>query len=120
MLPMCPMCSTGGFFGGLIGGYFGIHPPKKKSARIASALITATLITITFVALKVFFNISLCRNGKFNFENIVLIGLKTTLLGIVYSIAVNYLLNKFLAKPPRNSNLKSSPSQKGNSHSCCH
>lgn len=93
---VCPVCPATGWVGGWIGGYLGINPPQHIRGRLISACITATLITITVIALKLLFNISLCEGGWFTFENIVKVGIKTMAMGIVYSIFVNYLLNRFV------------------------
>ena len=72
------------------------EPPQHPGGRLLSAVITANLITITVIALKAFFNISLCVGGAFTLQNIVRVGIKTLILGIIYSIGVNYLLNRYV------------------------
>lgn len=93
---LCPVCPAAGWVGGWLGGYIGVNPPPTTKGRLISASITATLITITIVALKLLFNISLCEGGWFTLENIVKVGVKTLAMGIVYSVVVNSLLNHFV------------------------
>lgn len=95
----CPVCSASACVGGWVGGYFGIHPPKHTKGRILSAVITSSLITITVIALKTLFDISLCRRGGTIYENIVRVGIKTMIMGMCYSIGVNYLLNRYIYPP---------------------
>ena len=73
----CPGCIATGWLGGWIGGYLGIQPPERPGARALSALLTANLITITVIALKVFFDISLCAGGGFTLGNVARVGIKT-------------------------------------------
>ena len=97
---VCPVCPATGWLGGWIGGYFGILPPEHSGGRILSAVITANLITITIIALKVLFNVSLCVDGDVNLRNIVCVGAKTFIMGVIYSIGVNYLLNRYVFPHP--------------------
>ena len=92
----CPLCPTAGWFGGWLGGFLGINSPDIPEGKILSAVITANLIGITVIALKAIFNISLCIDGRFTLKNIALVGVKTLCMGIIYSIGVNYLLNRYL------------------------
>jgi hypothetical protein len=92
----CLVCPVVGWFGGWIGGYFGIQPPKSTNGQILSAVITASLISITIIALKVLFNVSLCVGGSVNLGNVARIGIPTVIMGIIYSIGVNYLLNRYV------------------------
>lgn len=92
----CPMCPAIGSLGGLLGGYFGIEPPKYTGGRIFSAVITAPLIGITVIALKTIFNISLCVGGTFTLANIFRVGSITLVMGIIYSIGVNHILNRYV------------------------
>lgn len=92
----CPVCPAAGWLGGWFGGYFGIEPPTYPGGRELSATITANLIAITVIALKSLFDISLCVGGGVSLENIVRVGLKTLVMGVIYSIGVNYLLNRYV------------------------
>jgi hypothetical protein len=92
----CPVCPAAGWLGGWFGGYFGIEPPTHPGGRELSAAITANLIAITAIALKALFNISLCAGGGFTLKNILLVGAKGIILGVIYSIGVNYLLNRYV------------------------
>lgn len=91
----CPACAAGGFCGGLIGGYFGINQPETQKGRILSGLLSSTLTLVTLVGLKVCFNITLCGGASQptinKFCRLVVAGL---LLGTIYSIAINYVLNR--------------------------
>lgn len=97
---LCPICPTAGWFGGWVGGYFGVNPPPHWKGKMISAVITASLIAITAIALKYFFNIALCSGGRTTLEKAVIAGIKGLLLGIVYSIGVNYLLGRYVFTAP--------------------
>lgn len=114
----CPICPAAGWVGGWIGGYFGIHPPQDKKGKILSAVITATLISITVIALKVFFNISFCVEGKAHLENILRVVVKTVILGIAYSLGVNCLLNRYIF-PSSNPTPKNVSVKQENLETCC-
>lgn len=104
---LCPICPTAGWIGGCLGGYIGVNPPPHWKGRIISAVLTASLIGITAIALKYFFNISLCSGGRTNLEKAVIAGIKGLLMGIVYSIGVNYLLGRFVfTAPPEEEKVK--------------
>gem|GEM_PF-5239867 len=92
----CPLCPTAGWLGGLCGGYFGVQPPPHFKGRLLSAFITASLTLITIIALKVFCGISFCRGGQFTLANILRVGFQTLILGMIYSIGINSLLNKYV------------------------
>lgn len=114
---VCPVCPTTGFFGGLIGGYLGIHSPATFKGRCISSLATAGLVSATVVALKIIFNISLCYGPGFTLVNVSAVLAKTLAMGIVYSLGVNFLLNRFVfvaAAPP------SVPTPIERPHCCCH
>ncbi len=93
---MCPMCVVVGWVGGLAGGYFGINPPESLVGRRVSAGLIGTLTTLTFIFLKVKYNMPLCIDGKFNINNIVWIISRTAPLGVIYSIGINYILKRTL------------------------
>jgi hypothetical protein len=91
----CPICPAAGWVGGWIGGYFGVKPPEHPGGRILSALVTANLMSITVIALKALFDVSLCVGGV-TLGNFIRVGVKAAIMGIVYSIGVNYLLNRYI------------------------
>lgn len=92
----CPVCPAAGWAGGWIGGYFGINTPAHPGGQLLSALITANLICITVIAMKSLFGISLCKGGTFTFQNIARVGIITLPMGILYSIGVNFILNRYV------------------------
>ena len=113
---VCPVCPVAGMFGGYMGGYFGINMPEKPAHRAMSACITAGLIVITVVALKCLFGISVCDgNGDFSLRNITQVSAITLVLGVIYSIAVNYLLNLWFSEPSPNENAQNEATK----HCCC-
>jgi hypothetical protein len=93
---VCPLCPSAGFLGGIIGGYLGVNPPKSVGGRYLSILTTANLVSLTVFALKTLANISMCGSGGFTLFNVGLVVAKTLMMGIVYSIAVNHLLNRYV------------------------
>jgi hypothetical protein len=120
----CPVCPAAGWVGGWIGGYLGIQPPQHRVDRIFSAVLTANLINISLIALKSLFDVSLCLGGGFTLKNIVRVGIKAFSLGIIYSIGVNYLLNRFLFLPEVNQKnneplIQPQPTLENNHQGCC-
>ena len=109
---LCPVCPTAGFAGGWIGSYFGINPPETTNGKILSGVLTASSVLITIIALKVIFNITFCVGGTFTLENMFRVGVPALILGIIYSIAVNCLLDRLIYHPPI-------PKQE-EKKSCCH
>ena len=108
---VCIFCPTVGVFSGFLGSYLGISPPKTWQGKIFSGVITATLTGISVVALKVFLGITLCSGGGATLSNIVLVGAKTVPMALLYSLGVNYLINRFFSS----SDEKNCSSR----HSCC-
>jgi hypothetical protein len=96
---MCPACPPISFLGGLVGGYIGINAPSTFKGRCISVLATAMLVTANVVALKVLFGVPFCYGNGFTFNNIGVILSKTLVLGVIYSIGVNYLLKKYERNP---------------------
>lgn len=111
---VCPLCPSAGFLGGVIGGYFGIKSPHSFGGRCLSILTTASLVSLTVIALKKMFNISPCYGMGFTPASIAVVVVQTLVLGIVYSIGVNYLLNRFVFNQPQQQQL-----QPENHHECC-
>ena len=111
----CPLCPAAGWAGGWLGGFFGINPPQHQGGRLLSAAVTASLISVTVIALKAFFNISMCAGGEFTLENIVRVVIKTLVMGIIYSIGVNYLLNRLVFSTP----IKQQPDLDQSPPCCC-
>lgn len=108
---ICP-CTLGG----LIAGCLGISSFERVKEGIVGAVITAILVKVTTIALKVLLNFSLCGSGEFNLQNMVRMGI----LGIPYSIAVNYLLRRYVFpenKEKKQENLPKESSQ--HETSCC-
>lgn len=96
---LCPLCPATSWLGGWLGGYFGINAPEHWKGRIVSAFITASMVCVTTIALKHFWGISLCSPGRTTMEKIAVAGLKALVLSIVYSIGVNFLLNRYVFPP---------------------
>ncbi len=92
---VCPICPAAGWCGAWIGGYMGINTSEKPGAKIVSALITANLMAVTILFLKSYYNVSICGGGSIP-ERILRAGLISLVLGIIYSIGVNVLLNRFV------------------------
>ncbi len=94
---ICPACPAIAMAGGGIAAYFGIDRPDL---RTKVTLITSAMLGITTVALKLIFDIRLCDgNGNFSLRNIGQVGAISLVLGLVYSVAVSYLLNRFVRQP---------------------
>lgn len=108
---ICPACPMIGMGFGLIAGYFGVKMPEQRSHRILGAVITSAMIGVTVVALRCLFGITLCDgNGNFSLRNIAQVGSISIVMGIVYSIGVNILINLAVsALNKRNSSQETPP-----------
>lgn len=111
----CPVCPTAGWLGGWVGGYLGINPPEHPGAKLLSASLTANFISMTLIAMKEIFNVSLCKGGTFTFDNIVRVSAVTLILGIIYSVGVNALLNRYVFPAS-----EEPPQEEENPPCCCH
>jgi hypothetical protein len=84
---VCPACPVIAIAGGGVAGYFGFNGKV--------ALVTASVLGVTTVALKLLFRVSLCDgNGNFSVRNIAQVGAISLVLGSVISVALNYLLQR--------------------------
>lgn len=92
----CLICPVVGWTSGWASGLLGSHPPSVPGGRAFSAALTANFLSISIIALKAIFNFSLCKGEILNARNLAELGIKTIILGIIYSIGVNYLLNNYV------------------------
>ncbi len=118
----CPLCIMGTLCGGGIGGYFGINPPEDVKGRIASTWATVNLVSITFIALKAMFDISLCKSGASTLENVARVVVKTFIVGVIYSLGVNYVLGRWIFPPAPKEKLQEElppPAPKQGEKACC-
>ena len=122
MFPGCP-CQVGSLFGGWLGGFIGIAPPDRDGGRILSACLTANLVSLTTIALDSIFRVSLCSGTGFTLRNVGQVIVKTVAMGIVYSIAVNYLLGRYVLPPKPKQEIEildvENQEQKDPSSDCC-
>ena len=92
---LCPACPAIAMAGGGLSGYFGFG---RADLRKTAAVITSVMLGITTVALKVLLDIRLCDgNGNFSVRNIAQVGAMSLAIGLIYSVAVNYLLSRCVA-----------------------
>ncbi len=100
---VCPACPTIAVAGGAISGYFGFD---REDLRATSVVVTSCMVAATVIALRLLFGISVCDgNGDFSLRNIAQVGAISLVLGIIYAVGVNILLNK-LVPPPQVSSTK--------------
>jgi hypothetical protein len=97
---VCPICPAVACLGGWMVGYFGIRSPEYSGGRLLCAAVSANLMGITVIALKVLFGISLCSGGAWTLGNIVRVGAKTAVMGMIYLIGVNHFLNSYVSPHP--------------------
>ncbi|MCE5294820.1 MAG: hypothetical protein LLF94_09455 [Chlamydiales bacterium] len=113
----CPVCPTVGILGGILGGYIGVNPPANKTHRVLSAFIASTAVLVTVVALRHFTGLTLCDGlGNFSARNIAQVMSIGLVLGVIYSIGINALYNRFIAAP---TDAPPSPPPTVPPHSCC-
>jgi hypothetical protein len=120
---MCFVCPLVGFLGGWVGSSIGIDPPKHTAGKIFSLLITGSLVSITFIALKRIFDIPICGGGGFTLGNIIRVGMKGIICGIIYSIGVNYILGRYVflphSKEKQDGDILQDDSQQDKTPACC-
>ena len=97
---MCPACPAAGFLGGAVGSFIGVKSPSSLKGKVLSTAITASLVSLTIIGLKVFAKISVCEGLGLSFRGMKQALFKTLIMGAVYSLGVNYLLNRFLYTKP--------------------
>ncbi|MBS0654532.1 MAG: hypothetical protein JSR46_02035 [Verrucomicrobia bacterium] len=113
---MCLVCPLIAVAGGGIAGYFGLDRPDL---RIVSTVVTGALTLVTTVALKFFLNISICDGlGNFSLRNIAQVSGISLVLGLIYTVAVNYILNRLIPLPVAQDE-NSPPSQCGQEQKPC-
>ena len=99
---MCPVCPTIGTLGGWIGGYVGVNPPANKVHRVLSALVASTAVCVTVFALRYFTGLTFCDGlGNFSARNIAQVGVIGVLSGVIYSIGINAIYNRFMIPAAR-------------------
>ncbi len=92
----CVLCPPIACLGGFLGAYLGIPPLTTRGQKALSTSLSAVLTSVTIIALKIFWNISLCGGKGFATWNIFILFSTTIAIGVVYSIGVNYLLSRFV------------------------
>jgi len=118
MRMVCPVCPAVGMVGGYVGGYFGINQPEDTTLRVVGGVITASMIVITVVALRCFFDLSICDGlGNFSLRNIIQVACISLVLGLIYSLVVNCILNRLFSEAPKNAN--PAPLQISAQKPCC-
>ena len=113
---LCPVCPPAGFVGGLLGSYFGIHPPKETKGKVISGLVTAAFTLISVIALKIIFNVSLCVGGTFTLRNFIRVTVIVFPFGVLYAIIVNYALINLFGYAPAEQKQRE---DKQSTHNCC-
>lgn len=94
---ICPACPVIAMTGSAISAYFGFD---RKDLRPYAVAATTVLTGVTVVALRILLGISICDgNGDFSPRNFVQVGAISIVLGIVYTVAIQYLLNRYV--PPQ-------------------
>jgi hypothetical protein len=92
----------------MIGSAFGISPPESVKGKVISLAISGSLTMITASALKIFYHFSFCDGGYYTLKTFIRVAVVLFVIGNIYSLGVNYLLNKYVYVP--------SPEKKD----CCH
>jgi len=94
----CPACPAIAMAGGAVSAYFGF---EREDLRTTTIVITTCLTVVTAIALKVLLGVSICDgNGNFSLRNIAQVGAISLVLGIIYTVGVNFILNR-LVPPPK-------------------
>ena len=88
MCPLCPLLAAGV-------GVCAASASSVNSKRKALHVMATTILTVvTVIALKVFFNISLCQNGKRDMYTILRVSILGLGIALAYSFAVKCLLKR--------------------------
>jgi len=96
---MCFACICTSIAGGYVGGLIGIKTPDYKGAALLSTSLTSSLVTITTLALKSFFNFTFCQGNLLIMKNVALLVGANLIIAIVYNIGINSLLGRFVYPP---------------------
>jgi hypothetical protein len=91
----CPLCPSVAALGGFLGTYVGIRQPESKEGKIFCATISTVLTAVAVIVLKVFRGFSLCGNQAITTSSLVILLSKTIIIGIIFSVVVNILYNRF-------------------------
>ena len=118
---MCVLCPVVGAGAGCLAELvFGVNSPKSRSEKTLSSILTASAGAITLIALKTMWNISFCGDGRPTLANISRVGGVALLLGVIYSIGVNYVLNRYgFFKPFKHEGELRGNGAGGGAKSCC-
>ena len=108
MAGICPGCvigpACGSFFGawlvskGYTSGYY-LETPKRTGTKILSFVLTSNYTVMTTLAIKTLFHVSFC-GPAFTLKRAIVILLGATAVGILYTLPINYLLNRFVDPRP--------------------
>ncbi|MBA3722891.1 MAG: hypothetical protein H0W88_10895 [Parachlamydiaceae bacterium] len=114
---VCPVCPASSLMGGVIGSYFfGINPPESKCLKVVSVILTGTATTLTTLAIIVFGKVSLCQKN-YTLPRISMIIAGAVVVGTIYSIAINFLLNKYVERTKQNT--AETKENKDSTKNCC-
>lgn len=112
---MCPGCFVSPLVGSFLGNLFDsvkLHPNRPLRFKILSITSSCSLTFLTMYAIKKIFKISYCGANGLSIGRIFAVGLASAAVGLIYSFAINYLLNKYFPLP-------SSACPKNKGKSCC-
>jgi len=116
---MCITCFGSSAIGGFFASLMGIDAPKTTKGRIFSGASTVALTVITAIAMKILFGVPLCGGEGLTLKNIIVMGVKSLVIGIPYSIGVNYLIKRFKLFEPNENVPPPPPPPAPKKDSCC-
>jgi hypothetical protein len=121
---MCLACVFGPAFASYVGSSF-VAPPDTKG-KILSIITSVALTVFTVQVIKRSFQLAFCEMTK---VKIVLVSVGFGLIGLIYSLGVNYLINRYRGNIPvvppvpveTNANKEdfSEPTDKKGCKTCC-
>lgn len=94
---MCWGCFASPLIGSVLGNSFhsfALYKERSLRFKFASIGISSGLTFLTALAIKTFFNISFCGNEGFVLSRAIVIAAASAIVGLVYSLGVNYILNR--------------------------
>jgi len=99
---MCLGCVWFPILGSCIGGSLALNPKAPAPVKMMSMVSTSILTLKTVSLAKARLGISFCGTEGFQIGRAAVIILGSLLIGAIYSIGINFILNRWLSLPEEN------------------
>ena len=101
---LCPLMFAGPLVGSYLGKYckdFAIDKNQPFGVKALSMGLTVSLNILTVLAAKYIFKVSMCGPRGFSLIRVVVIISCSLVVGLIYNLGVNYILNRCFPLPQR-------------------